>query len=596
MDGDMMKNYKKIISVVLGLLLVFNVVGCGSNNKDTTSIKNDSKEFAAYIEKLPTKLLSDNDMNLEFTFENPSNYGFEEELLELPCSDEEDYKESKKESDKILKELKKFDYYKLSKDQQLTYDILVDSLERGSYIYKYYDLSNNYLGSFISFQAQLPLLLSEYTFERQNDLDSYFNMLESAQENFLEYAEIEKARQENKSGLPKNILEKTIEQCQNYTTNSDAYLIERINKRIDEIEFLNDEQKAEAKQKNEQLVSVNLKNAYLSLEEELKKITPTNTENLGLHFSPDGKEYYEEMLKAGVGTDMSVKEVKEYLQNKMLEIYEELTTLIQKNPDLANMTNLNDVKYSDFTSVSETLDYLKTAINIDFPKIDNLNYEIITVPEAWKDNFSPAAYLQGKIDAPIDTPELIYINGEYSQDLFGTIEHEGYPGHMYQHTYFKQQKNIPTVRYLIDYNGYSEGWATYVEWNGYKYAPVEDKDVLHLLSLNDKFTSIVIALMDIGIHYDGWTYEDYQNYWKENFNIDDEEAMLEQYNLFIETPTNYLQYYLSGFLFEDLYNNASKELGDKFSAIDFHEVILSAGPAPFKILEKQVNKYISSNK
>ena len=167
---------------------------------------------------------------------------------------------------------------------------------------------------------------------------------------------------------------------------------------------------------------------------------------------------------------------------------------------------------------------------------------------------------------------------------------------MYQHTYFKQQKNIPTVRYLMDYNGYSEGWATYVEWNGYKYAPVEDKDVLHLLSLNDKFTSIVIGLMDIGIHYDGWTYEDYKNYWKENFNIDDEEVMLEQYNLFIETPTNYLQYYLSGFLFEDLYNNASKELGDKFSAVDFHEVILSTGPAPFKILEKQVNKYINSNK
>lgn len=595
MDGDKMKNYKKLISVVLGLLLAFNVVGC-SNTKDTTSTKNDSKEFDAYIEKLPTKLLSDNDMNLEFTFENPSNYGFEEELLELPCSDEEDYKESKKESDKILKELKEFDYYKLSKDQQLTYDILVDYLERGEYHYKYYDLDNNYLGSFISFQAQLPLLLSEYTFERQNDLDSYFNMLESAQETFLEYAEIEKERQENKSGLPKNILEKTIEQCQNYTANTDTYLIERINQRIDEIEFLNDQQKAEAKQKNEQLVSVNLKNAYLSLEEALKKITPTNTENLGLHFSPNGKEYYEDMLKAGVGTDMSVKEVKEYLQNKMLEIYQEMTTLIQENPDLANITNLNDVKYSDFTSVSETLDYLKTAINTDFPKIDNLNYEIITVPDAWKDNFSPAAYLQGKIDAPIDTPELIYINGEYSQSLFGTIEHEGYPGHMYQHTYFKQQKNIPTVRYLIDYNGYSEGWATYVEWNGYKYAPVEDKDALHLLSLNDKFTSIVIGLMDIGIHYDGWTYEDYKNYWKENFNIDDEEVMLEQYNLFIETPTNYLQYYLSGFLFEDLYNNASKELGDKFSAVDFHEVILSTGPAPFKILEKQVNKYINSNK
>ena len=94
--------------------------------------------------------------------------------------------------------------------------------------------------------------------------------------------------------------------------------MQNINQRIDEVEFLNDQQKAEAKQKNEQLVSVNLKNAYFSLEEALKKITPTNTENLGLHFSPNGKEYYEDMLKAGVGTDMSVKEVKEYLQNKML--------------------------------------------------------------------------------------------------------------------------------------------------------------------------------------------------------------------------------------------------------------------------------------
>lgn len=592
-----MSKYKKIVSIILGLLLVINVVGCTNNSeKVSENSKKGSEEFTAYLEKLPTRFMADTDMNLEFTFLNPANYGFEEEILELPCSDQEDYQESKKENEKILKELESFDYNELSKDQQLTYDILKDYLKRSEYHYKYYDLDNSYLGSFVSFQAQLPLLLSEYTFERQNDLDSYFNLLESAQDTFIEYAKIEKKRQENKSGLPANILEKTIEQCQNYTKNTDEYLIERINQRIDAVDFLNDEQKAQAKQKNQELVSVNLKNAYLSLEEELKKITPTNTENKGLYFSPNGKEYYEDMLKGEVGIDMSVEEVKEYLQNKMLEVYQELTTLVQENPELSKISDFSNVKYSDFTSVSETLDYLKTAINEDFPKIDNLNYEIITVPEAWKDNFSPAAYLQGKIDAPIDTPELIYINGDYSQSLFGTIEHEGYPGHMYQHTYFKQQKNVPTVRYLMDYNGYSEGWATYVEWNGYKYAPVEDKAVLELLSLNDKFTSIIICLMDIGIHYDGWSYEEYTNYWKDTLSSSDEDTMLEQYNLFIETPTNYLQYYLSGFLFEDLYDKASEELGDKFSAVDFHDVILSTGPASFNILEKQVDKYINDNK
>lgn len=585
-----MKKFKKIVSVVLGLLIILNVAGCTQEETKTTT---KVKDFDAYIEKLPTLLMADDDMNLEFTFENPSNYGFKEKLLNLPYSDEDDYKESKKECEKILKELKSFDYDKLSDSQKLTYDILVDSLQRSAYQYDYYYLDNSYLGSFISFQAQLPLLLSEFTFERQNDLDSYFHILETAEETFLKYAEVEKKRQENNSGLAKNILEKTIEQCQNYTSGSDDYLIERINQRIDQVEFLNDEEKAAAKQKNQELVSVNLKNAYTSLGEELKTITPTNQDNKGLYFSPDGKEYYEAMLQGRVGTDMTVDEVKEYLQNKQIELIMEARTLLTDNPELQNVTGFSDLAYSDFTSVEETLDYLKTVIFQDFPEIDNLNYEIITVPDAWKDNFSPAAYLQGKIDAPIDTPELIYINGEYSQTLFDTIEHEGYPGHMYQHTYFKQQKNIPTVRYLIDYNGYSEGWATYVEWNGYKYAPVEDKTLLEYKSLNDRLTAVFICLMDIGIHYDGWDYDDYVDYWKNNFGEVSEDTMLEQYNLFIETPTNYLQYYLSGFLFQDLYNKAEEELGEKFSSVDFHDVILSTGPSSFDILEKQVDSFIS---
>lgn len=586
-----MKNYKKIISVVLGLLIVLNVAGCTQEETKTTT---KTKDFDAYIEKLPTLLMADDDMNLEFTFQDPSNYGFKEKLLNLPYSDEEDYKESKKECIKILKELKSFDYDKLSKSQKLTYDILVDYLQRSAYQYNYYYLDNSYLGSFISFQAQLPLLLSEYTFERQNDLDSYFHILETAEETFLKYAEVEKKRQENNSGLAKDILNKTIEQCQNYTSESDNYLIDRINQRIDQIDFLNDEEKTAAKQKNQELVSVNLKNAYKSLEEELKTIIPTNSENKGLYFSPNGKEYYEAMLQGRVGTDMTVEEVKTYLENKKKELFQEAMTLITSNPELANVTGFSDLVYSDFTSVEQTLDYLKTVIPEDFPQIDNLNYEIITVPDAWKDNFSPAAYLQGKIDAPIDTPELIYINGEYSQTLFDTIEHEGYPGHMYQHTYFKQQKNIPTVRYLIDYNGYSEGWATYVEWNGYKYSPAEDKTLLEYKSLNDRLTAVFICIMDIGIHYDGWDYNEYKEYWNENFGEVSEDTMLEQYNLFIETPTNYLQYYLSGFLFQDLYNKAEEKLGDKFSAVDFHDVILSTGPSSFNILEKQVDTYISN--
>lgn len=337
-----MKNYKKIISVVLGLLLVLNIAGC---SKEETKPTAKTKDFDAYIEELPTLMLSDDNMNLEFTFRDPSKYGFEETLLSLPYGDENDYKESKKENDKILKELKSFDYEKLSDSQKLTYDVLVDYLQRNAYQYEYYDLDNSYLGSFISFQAQLPLLLSEYTFDRQNDLDSYFHILETAKETFLKYAQNERERQEKNSGLAKDILQKTIEQCQNYTANDDNYLIERINQRIDQISFLNDEEKAAAKQKNQELVSINLKDAYKALEQELTSITPTNQENKGLYFSPNGKDYYEAMLKGRIGTDMSIDEVKSYLEKKKNKLLQEAIGLAMSNPQLAEVTDFSDVVY-----------------------------------------------------------------------------------------------------------------------------------------------------------------------------------------------------------------------------------------------------------
>ena len=45
---------------------------------------------------------------------------------------------------------------------------------------------------FVRDQANLPILLENFTFNRKSDLDSYFNILETAEETFLKYAELEK--------------------------------------------------------------------------------------------------------------------------------------------------------------------------------------------------------------------------------------------------------------------------------------------------------------------------------------------------------------------------------------------------------------------
>lgn len=581
----------------LAFLLSFSLLsGCSTTNQEP------EVDFDTFIDSLPTEMISNDSMNLEFLFEHPENYGFEPELLNLPYSSKEDYESADEESEALLKKLEQYSYDSLNEEQKSTYDILKDYLTRNLGVAEYYYFDNTYLGSFVGYQAQLPLLLYEYTFETQNDLDSYFHILETSPEVFQNYAEIEKERQANGTGMSQAILDKVIEQCVNFSKDENTFLIAAINRKIDAVSFLNDEQKKDAKAKNETLLKESFIKAYKDLGETLKQIDAPE-EEVGLANQPNGKEYYEFLLKKSTGLDDSVEEVRSYLQDKMKAIQSEMTGILLGNAEvykqISQMEDYTNVTYTNFTSFEETIDYLGEQMKQDYPDVGTLNYDITIVPESMKDNFSPAAYLQGKIDAPMDGAEHIWVNGEYNQNLFETLAHEGYPGHMYQHTYFKQQK-LPTVRYLIDYNGYSEGWATYIERNTWKYADVDDtqKELLHALSLNSQYTQCIIGLLDIEIHYDGISYEEYTKKMKSyGFDVDAMgDSLKEQWYLILETPTNYLQYYLTGFHMQDLYDEAEEALGDKFDTVKFNEALLKNGPAPYSMLKKEVQAYIDQAK
>ena len=579
-----MKNLKKIITLFICISFLF---ACTSQSKEETQTA-----FQEFLDGLPSRFLSNDDFNLEFQFKNPSDFGFEEALLELPYSDIEDYKKSNQDAQDILKELSQFKYKNLTEEQQLTYDILQDYLERNMIDEKFYYLSNSYLGSFIGFQAQLPLLLNEYTFERENDLDSYFHILETSPDIFKKYADMEKERQAHGVGMSQDILDKVIEQCDNFSKDKEPFLIDSINQKIDQVDFLDDQQKQEAKAKNEKLLKENYIQAYELLGRELRTIQGSEQE-VGLANVENGKEYYELLLKASTGIDDSVEDIQKYFEKKLRAKITEMTKLAVKHPNALN--NFDNPHYTSAKTFEENLNELNEKIKNDFPATEAIPYDVTIVPDSMKENFSPAAYLLGKIDADPKENGHIWVNGEYEESLYTTLAHEGFPGHMYQDTYFRRLQ-LPTIRYLLDYSGYNEGWATYVENNAYQYANVseEEKAVLELLAINQEATGCLICLMDIGIHYEGWSYDDYLDFMQQYFEIDDEESLKEQYDLIIETPTNYLTYFLNGMKYQDLYDDAKKQLGDKFNTVEFHKVILDTGPAPYVITKQQVDKYIDS--
>ena len=591
-----MRNLKKLLMICLVVMLV--LTGC---NK-TTENKRGSEEFEEFTNSLVNELISDDDFDINFLFLDPIAIGINPELYQLPFTSLEEAKENSDYSNDVLKRLEEFDYKKLTDSQKLTYEVIKDVFESDLDPDKFYYISTNYLGSYLGYQAQLPLLLMEFTFNNEQDILSYFNVLKTMEETFVEYAELEKQRQAQGVGMPQIIIDKVIEQCINITSEDEIFLIEMINRKIDDSTFLSDDKKAEYKERNITLLNNDYINAYKRLGTELSTIE-SDIIDLGLTHLPNGKEYYEYLVKQNTGTNISVNDLKQYVDEHFDMYLDEFIKLLSNNMSvyerIYDADTFGEFNYTSHTSFEEVIDYLAIEMLKDYPEVGNLNYEVTLVPEAMADNFSPAAYLSGKIDAPIDYPERIFINGEFSQSLFETLAHEGYPGHMYQNSFFRQT-DAPIIRYLFNHKAYTEGWATYVENRVWKYAEVDNEEdlvLLELLKLNNQLTQMLMIQLDIGVHYDGWSRETFKEFLIQNFGEQPDESVYDaQYDNILETPANTLAYYFGGAKFDELYRKAEKELGEKFDAIEFNRVVLTCGPASFEIVEKQVDNYIKETK
>ena len=143
--------------------------------------------------------------------------------------------------------------------------------------------------------------------------------------------------------------------------------------------------------------------------------------------------------------------------------------------------------------------------------------------------------------------------------------------------------------------GYVEGWATYVESYAAGYAAplLSDKaaqDLTRLAWLNRSVNLCLYSLLDIGIHWQGWT-QAQADHFLGTFGITDTSVTREIYQYIVETPANYLKYYWGYLNFSDLKSEQEEALEDAFDLKDFHRVVLEIGPVPFPVLEKYIDSY-----
>lgn len=547
-------------------------------------------KFNDFINDIFTREVQSDTLSLNYTLAYPENFGIENTITTLGEYGISKMNDDIKDVEGYLKELKSFDYDMLAQEQQLTYDILIYSfeqeLELGGYLYYLESL-----GPTTGLQAQLPILLAEYNFYDKEDIKTYLELLPCVYDYFQDVAQFE--REKSKQGLfmSDKVVDRIIQQCNAFIANPEEnLLIEYFDEKIDAYEGLTKEERDNYKSKNKKMVFDYIIPSYESLIVALKELKGTGTNDAGLYYYPDGKAYYEKIAKAKTGSNKTMGEMIDMLDAAIGDSVLYITKLTLANPLIFD-------EISSFTSFPLTdpdaiLENLKVEISEDFPETIDVNCDIKYVHESLSEYLSPAMYLVPALDNYMDNS--IYINGNDMETLsyiYTTVAHEGYPGHLYQNVYFKSQEP-DLIRNLLNFIGYDEGWATYVELYSYQMSGI-DPELATLLKANNELLLAIYAKTDIGIHYEGWTKEKAISYINQFYN--DSATSESIYDVLLEEPAIYLPYAVGYLEIKELRDKAESVQGDNFNLKDFHKFLLDIGPAPFDIINGRMEIWLNND-
>lgn len=558
--------FKKLISILLIPTLLI-LTSCSHISIPT----NANTAFRNFTLNLFKQEVSSNTINLHYSLQEPVKYGITDSPVTLGSFDFNEA--STLASIENLEEaLHKFPYNTLSEENQLTYDILAHYFAEQKESISYY-LYEEPLSPVTGIHAQLPVLLAEYQFNNKEDVSTYLSLLETLPDYFSSLVRFEQQKSACGLFMSDSVADEVIEQCNAFVSMGEKnYLLSTFEERLKNVDNLSSEEQSQFIQKNKELLSSSILPAYTSLASSLSSLKGSGKNTQGLCYFQDGTNYYSHLVSAETGSNRSVEELKEMIANQITADLTVSQQVLNENPTILEET----------ASVSESpetiLQTLKSKISNAFPDSASVNVVVKYVPDALEEYLSPAFYLIPSID---DFSEnTIYINQAYSLsqiDLFTTLAHEGYPGHLYQTTYFSNTNPDP-IRNLLSFPGYVEGWATYAEMCSYYISPLE-KDHATLLQKNNSIILGLYAASDIGIHYDGWSLEEMSAFFN-SYGIDDAAVLQEIYEYIVGDPANYLTYYVGYLEMMELkkeWNSSQKE---------FHQRVLEIGPAPFEIVRK----------
>lgn len=555
--------------------------------------------------------LSGNTLTLHYTLKNPADYGIYDHEAHLPVYSSENRVLSQAAVTDWLEELSAINPKQLSAENQYGYTLLTRylTLQQSLSAYSCYaePLSPN-----SGMQQTLPVLFSEYQFQKRKDIDDYLSLLSQTDDYFKGLLVYEQEKANAGLFMSKSGAEMLADNCESFLTedsigNGSHFLVESFAARLNEFrkaypELLDDASFDAYCQENIRILTQEVMPAYQMLAQEMTGLSEA-VSSANRTESSEKQRYYALLIRKDTGSYRSITEIQDMLYAQFDALRLELIT--QKRQGAASP---GPSKHTHPLSVEDILVLLQEDMRQDFPpllsgseaqgkgilkkQLPPISCDIKYIGESLSATSAPAFYLTPQMDA--FHKNVIYINPASSLEgtsLFTTLAHEGFPGHLYQTVYARESGIADTknpLRGILDYPGYAEGWALYVELLSYDYAGNYYAADTELQKTSRSLELCLCALLDLHIHYYGLTLPQAQALLSQ-FGLS-ADAAENIYSYIAEEPANYLKYYLSYLEILSLKQEAEKLWKEAYSDYRFHQFYLDAGPSDFLSLKERLSR------
>ena len=344
----------------------------------------------------------------------------------------------------------------------------------------------------------------------------------------------------------------------------------------------------------------------------LQAVAPRAAHDAGCWRLPDGDNYYEEALLAATTLKVTGEDIHNIGLKQVKDLQDALEPLLQAEglttgavgERIAHLSA--DAKYlfpNTDAGKAQIIAYLNSLVaditpklSLAFKTIPAAKLEIRRVP-AYIEAGAPLGYYNA---APLDgsRPGAYYINLQDTANwpkwgLPTLTYHEGIPGHHFQISLVREEKDLPDFRKTAGFPVYNEGWALYAEQLAGEIGAYPDTPEGRLGRIG-MYQSLLFRacrlVVDTGVHAKRWSREQGIQYLIDNCGRT-KGAATNEVERYAAWPGQACSYKIGHSVIASLRDRAQKELSGAFDLKSFHGALLNGGSMPLSLLEKQIDAW-----